>query len=70
MVGKLTVIEPDREAYTVLVTEGQVLIVGRGPTADVVILDRLASRNHCELRNDGSQCLLSDLESLLLSFPN
>jgi hypothetical protein len=30
MVGRLTVIEPDRDAYTVSVTDGQVLIVGRG----------------------------------------
>ncbi len=64
MVGRLTVIEPDRDAYTVSVTDGQVLIVGRGPTADIVILDKLASRNHCELRNDGGKCTLSDLESL------
>jgi cellulose synthase/poly-beta-1,6-N-acetylglucosamine synthase-like glycosyltransferase len=38
--------------------------VGRGPTADIVILDKLASRNHCELRHSGTECLIADLESL------
>jgi len=64
MVGKLTVYEPNREAYTLSLTEGQVLTVGRGPTADIVILDKLASRNHCELRHSGNECVIADLESL------
>ena len=70
MVGKLTIHEPGREPYTLSLTKGQILIVGRGPTADIVILDKLASRNHCELRHAGDECVVSDLESLNGTFLN
>ncbi|MBI2193205.1 MAG: glycosyltransferase [Planctomycetes bacterium] len=70
MIGKLTIYEPNREPYTLSLTEGKVLVVGRGPTADIVILDKMASRVHCELWHNGRECFLSDLESLNGTFVN
>lgn len=70
MTGKLTICESNREPYSISLTEGKVLVVGRGPTADIVILDKLASRVHCELWHNGRECFLSDLESLNGTFVN
>jgi two-component system, cell cycle response regulator len=38
-------------------------IVGRGPTADIRMLDEGVSREHCELVRQGDQILLRDLKS-------
>lgn len=70
MVGKLTIHEPNREPYTLSLTEGKVLAVGRGQAADVIILDKLASRIHCEIWHTGKECVVSDLESLNGTFVN
>ena len=38
-------------------------IIGRGPTADIRMLDEGISREHCELVRDGERILLRDLKS-------
>jgi diguanylate cyclase (GGDEF)-like protein len=38
-------------------------IIGRGPTADIRMLDDGVSREHCELVRDGDRILLRDLKS-------
>ncbi|MDP6112542.1 MAG: FHA domain-containing protein [Planctomycetota bacterium] len=45
------------------VAEGKSVKIGRGSAADVVIVDSMSSRIHCEITNHGTQFILKDLDS-------
>jgi len=45
------------------VAEGKTVQIGRGSSADIVIVDSMSSRLHCEVSNNGTEFILKDLGS-------
>ena len=64
MVGQILIKDPTGRQRAISIEVGQTCTLGRGSQADVVVLDREVSRAHCSIQNDGSRCLVQDLESL------
>ena len=52
------------------VVQGQTIKLGRGSNADILLHDTMSSRLHCQISNQGSQIVVSDLDSSNGTFLN
>lgn len=66
--ARLTIIPPEGERRTVQLRASNTL--GRHPDSTVQVLDRLASKEHCEIAQSGQGYVLRDLGSLNGTFVN
>jgi len=62
-VVSLTVTKGPEEGRAFEVKPGQTSIMGRSSKADITLRDMGISRIHCQVTNDGTRCLLEDLNS-------
>ena len=66
----LTILKGANKGRQYPIVQGQSIKLGRGSNADILLHDTMSSRLHCQISNQGSQVVVSDLDSSNGTFLN